>query len=366
MNAVLQRASLGALACFLASSCLAAAPQKANKVVVLDTGIVLQVPQNWKQKKQRNALVLTIPEKTGDATVSLYSVDFRASAERWQTAQANVVVDSRKNLVKQSSLDVNSVPLLLTEATYSSKGVLRNTLAGLYYAAVKHKLLFRIDSPSASFDQVRTDWMAAFVTLATTDGSTLIAEDPSRPLTAAEAASKPTKVSKDVVILPAANQVEKLKGTAISGETAARQVQIIVPKDWTAKAVSASEWVLTSALKKVSVQMSLASTLDSSDPETALLTVSGKSLNDFSLVKQRDEKLGVNRAGAKTDWILRQGTGKSGILSTFEASVSSGVFYVIYHLEEDSKLDGARLDALKDLVDQTYASETAASAPAKS
>lgn len=331
-----------------------------TKIVVLDTGIVIQVPSAWKQKKLRHGLSFVIPEKTGSAEVNLYSVDFRDSAEKWQTMQANVVVTSRQNLVSQTSLDVNSIPLLLTESTYSTKGVLKNALSGLYYAAMKHKLLFRIDSPSASYDQAKADWMAAFVTLTTTDGSTLTAEDPSRPLTAAEAAPKPTKVEGQVIIKADKPPVEKINGMKIHGETAARSVAIVIPKGWTAAAQSASNWTLKNEKEGLSLSMTLASTLDSTDGQTALLTVTGKDLDVFKTVTTREEKQGTNRAGAQFDWIMRAGMGAAGSVHSYEALVSSGQFYLVLSLTGPGKLTGSQSDLLRQMADQISVAEDAA------
>lgn len=319
---------------------------------VLDTGLYLKVPKEWKQKKSKKGLEVTIPEGKSSATVFLYSVDFRASAERWQVAQTNLALDMRRNLASQSTLDIGSVPLLLTETTYVNGPNQMNSLTGLYYAAARHKLMFRLESPTAVYGQAKTDWISVFQSLQTTDGSVLVAEDPSRPLTDTEAAAKPEKVISTYTIKNGNAGAAPIKLPKISLTTANRKITLSYPKPWVPTAGNGN-WSWTLDKPKLNLTMLVASTLDSPDSSTALLTLAGAQLKDFAAVTNRDEWTFTNKFGASVDLINRVGTStvnpKSSIQNV-EGFVSKGDFYVIFQANSDKILSKEEVQEIRDLL----------------
>lgn len=320
---------------------------------VLDTGLYLKVPKTWKQKKVKKGIEVIIPEGKSAANVYLYSVDFRASSERWQVAQTNLALDMRRNLASQTTLDIGNIPLLLTETTYVDGTTQMNAQTGLYYAAARHKLMFRLESPSDVYTQAKTDWIGVFQTLQTTDGSVLVAEDPNRPLTADEASSKPEKVISTFTIKNGSGGPQPTKLPTITLETANRKITLAYPKPWTATQGNGN-WSWNLVKPSIHLTMTISSTLDSPDPSTAMLTIAGQQLKDLAAVTSRNEWTFTNRYGASVDLLNRIGTSASNSklqIQNVEGFVSKGEFYVIFQADSSKVLSNEAVEEIRKFLD---------------
>ncbi len=339
--------------CTASMTTMAFGVQKSRTVnlTVLNTGLYLKIPKDWKQRKVKDGIEVFIPEGKTQAQVFLYSVDFRASSERWQVAQTNLALDMRRNLVAQSTLDIGNIPLLITETTYVDKKVPMDAMTGLYYAAERHKLMFRLESPDSVYSQAKADWQGVFQSLQTTDGSVLVAEDPNRPLTQEEAAAKP-KAVESTFELNAEKAKNKLKSKQkITLTSADRTVTLYYEKGWIAtQTKSGWDWKLPKS--PITLTMTISSTLDSPDPTTALLTTAGTQLSKFSAVTNRNEWVSTNKSGAAYDLLDRIGTSAENSKETIqdvEGFVSKGEFYLMFQVNSHKMLTKPEVNLIKNL-----------------
>ena len=334
---------------------LAQGPTDKDYFTVLGTGFAFVRPASWKVQNLKREQRVTIPTPAahGPAIMHFYTVDWRYSTSDWQDTQVQVASELKRSVDRRWEEEILGIPLVLTKTSgVDAKGVPDVVLTGMFYSASKNKMLFRLTCPAEDFDVANKAWHDAFQTLRTTDGSKPSADDPSKKLTPDELAPKPSGPL-PVTQLGGAGQMKKpVKGAVIvPGKAGGKNALIHLPSGWSAVAQKDGGWLVTGKTLTGQLTMSLASTLDSDPVSTALLKLSGASLSDFTQVKDRtDIDDQPNKAGGHVSAVFRSGTTAHGQLTSFEAAVTTGDLYVLFHWSSVGPLTGADRKALNELL----------------
>lgn len=355
----MNRLQAGAVAFVMAIAALGTAQGVSDKnyFTVLQTGFSFVIPKTWKAQNLKREQRITIPTagNHGPAVMHFYTVDFRYKTSDWQDTQIAVATEFKRTVDRQWQEEVLGIPLVLTKTSgLDSKGVPDVVLTGLLYSATKNKLLFRLTCPAEDFDSANTAWREAFQTLRTVDGSTAQPDDPNRKLSPDQLEAKPNGVL-PVTSVGTTTHVDKVrKGSVVVRGTAGGKGALIhLGQKWAADPQKDGTWLVSSHELVGKVVMTLASNLDSDPVATALLKASGQALERFVAVKDRtdvaDER---NAAGATVNAVTRVGTSAKGPLTSFDAAVSSGDLYVMFHWESGAALTAGQRKALSDLIAQ--------------
>jgi hypothetical protein len=317
------------------------------------TWTVVKTPKGQKaSKSEKGVMVFSIPTPSAatGARLEVFHARFASTRDIWQSIQLDTNKQLHRNVDRQWEQQVLGVPLLLTRISYTDNGVATSTLTGLFYTRTHEKMLFRLTGPSADFDNLQYEFTNAMLTLRTVDGSMPMVEDPEHPLPkeekgdAAPAAKKPLDPPKKPVPL-----VVPPQSVALTVST--RRIEFRYPLHWSVSNVKDTSLSLKGDTVDGAVDLSFYSTLDSDTPDSALITASSKSLNDFDLVDKRyDSGARVQPTGCTVYTVWRMGKAKSGPLYTYEAYGLQGDFYFILTFrttaEKLSEIDRKNIDTL--------------------
>jgi hypothetical protein len=319
-------------------------------------GLQFEYPADWKTTKtQRDRVFLSVPV-TGSsepAELQIIHTDFHADKELWQQIQKTVNAQMHREIVRQWEQDILGVPMLFTRINYVDKGVSRSTLTGLYYTRTAQKLLMRLDTREADYDNLEYTFLKALESIRTIDGSTPVADDPAVKLEAT-GPIKPEPVARPPSVISVAANGNKVELPPQKTEltVSGRKVQVLYPDGWAL--VSAEDNVMTLKHENMSVPVTITlfTTLDSDSPEKALFRISSESLKLYSKVDMREDTAPKeNRAGTTIATVWRSGTAADGNIGSFEATGQAGEDYFIltYRQTDGKALKKERL-LLQDLV----------------
>ena len=332
-------------------------PTDKDFFTVTGTGFAFVRPQTWKVQVTKREQRLTIPTaaKHGPAIMHFYTVDFRYKTSDWQDTQIPVAAEFKRSIDRQWQEEVLGIPLLLTKTSgVDAHGVPDVVLTGLLYSASKNKMLFRLTCSAEDFDEANAAWRAAFQSLRTTDGTQAQADDPSKKLSKDQLEAKPSGPLPVTLLGSDSKQPKPIKGAVVvPGKAGGKNALIHLPLGWGATLQKDGSWLVTGRDLAGAVTMSLASTLDSDPVGSALLKLSGLSLNDFASVSDRtDIEARRNKAGGTVSSVFRTGSSSKGPLTSFEAAVNTGDLYVLFHWEVSALLTPAQRHALDDLLSE--------------
>ena len=176
-------------------------------------------------------------------------------------------------------------------------------------------------------------------TLRTTDNTLPKAQDPNAAPTKKEPKLDPKEL-KHPLFMPPAVAKTKPAPVAIPLVVSTKKVEVHVPEGWTAEHVSGSSFALRNAALPYTLDVRIATSLDSDPPQTALMKTSAKSLADFDKVDRReDDPIAANQAGCVVTSIWRQGSNAKGRLASMEAAGVSGEFYFVITCKPSSGPD---------------------------
>ena len=334
------------------------APTDKDFFTVTGTGFAFVRPRTWKVQTTKREQRLTIPTaaKHGPAIMHFYTVDFRYKTSDWQDTQIPVATEFKRSIDRQWQEEVLGIPLLLTKTSgVDAHGVPDVVLTGLLYSASKNKMLFRLTCSADDFEEANAAWRAAFQTLRTTDGSLAQADDPSKKLSKDQLEAKPSGPLPVTLLGPDGKLSKPVKGSVVvPGKAGGKNALIHLPAGWSAAIQKDGTWLVTGRDLEGPLTMSLASTLDSDPVDSALLKLSGVSLNDFASVKDRtDIDAKRNKAGGTISAVFRTGASAKGQLTSFEAAVNMGDLYVLFRWEAPAPLTPTLRHTFDDLLSET-------------
>jgi hypothetical protein len=311
-------------------------------------------PANWQvttSKKSESKVIMPIGDTGEFAILEVLPITFDSEKDIWQVAQKTLVLNSKRELIRQWEEEVLGVPLLLTK--YSSAN--QTTLNGLLYADWSRKMFFRLSAPTAYFESAEFQWRQALETIRTVDGAKLKPNDPNAPRSQSGKKAEPVKAIETKVVVidgggPKASSAKRGE-IEIPCEAANRKLTLFVPKGWSVTPNADGTMSLRHTDLSNSATLQVLSSLDSDPAQRALFVASSKSLGDFSKVKTRNEMLPTaSPVGAMASRVVRVGEGGSGALLALEAVVQKDLFYVLItyrsNQARDFEEDQRTLDSL--------------------
>jgi hypothetical protein len=306
-------------------------------------------------EKTKREQRLYIPTVKGhpDAIMHFYPIAYRLPAADFQQTQVVAAPDLKRSIDRQWQEDIIGIPLLLTKTTGLNKqGTPDVALTGLLYSATVNKMLFRLTCNAEDFEIADAAWRNAFLSLRTTDGLPVGAEDPNHLPTKDELAQKPAAPLPVTMLGTGTKAVKYVKGpVSVSAKSGGKNAIIRLPAGWVAKQQADGTWLLTASGESAPVSMTLASTLDSDPPKSAMLKQGAASLDTFvseTDLEEKDDQ--TNRAGGVVSSMWRDGKTAKGVRTTCDAAIVSGDLYILLHVTIDSAATAAQRRALNDLL----------------
>lgn len=318
-----------------------------------ELGITFNYPKTWETTTDKNSTKFrfSVDGSTTPAVLEVYSANFRAETDIWQISQKTVAEQMRHQVTRQWQEEILGVPLLLTQSTGKEQDKEMVIVSGLVYSATSRKLVFRLTAAATDFEKADFAWRTVMQSLRTIDGSLPKPEDPARPVTDADL--KPlTRPPKKMVFKPQ----ERDPATFIKGpvdvevQAGGKAFKLHAPQGWAFEKTE-SGFVAKNAALGVDVAIGVFSTLDSEPPGKALLSQSGRSLENYSKVTKREEKgPTLSKSGANRVTIYREGTGTDGKpMWSFDAVGQSADVYWIATLLRQTAADSKTRAALDEL-----------------
>jgi len=289
-------------------------------------------PANWQvttSKKHESKVIMPIGDTGEFAILEILPVTFDSEKEIWQISQKTVVLNSKRELVRQWEEEILGVPFLLTK--YASPT--QTTLNGLLYVNWSRKMFFRLSAPTAQFEAAEFQWRQALETVRTVDGSKLKPNDPTAPRSKDGKVEPVKALETKVVVIDSGgpkNGTMKKGEIEIACEAASRKLTLFIPRGWNAAPNADGTMTLRHADLSGALTLQVLSTLDSDPGQRALFVASSKSLGDFSKVKTRNEQLPTaSPVGAMVSRVVRVGEGGGAPLLALEAVVQKELFYAL-------------------------------------
>ncbi len=319
------------------------------------TGFAFLRPKVWKMEKTKREQSLFIPTTKGhpDAVMHFFPIAYRLPSADFQQTQVVAAPDLKRSIERQWQEDIIGIPLLLTKTTGLNKqGKPDVALTGLLYSATVNKMLFRLTCNAEDFDVADAAWREAFQSLRTTDGLPVGAEDPNHKPTKAELEAKPAAPLPVTMLGSGPKHVKYTKGpVSVSAKSGGKNAVIRLPAGWVAKSQSDGSWLLTAPGETIPVNMTLASTLDSDPPKSAMFKMGAASLDGFTSETDLSENDDLtNRAGGVVTSMWRTGKTAKGVRTTCDATIVSGDLYLLLHFSSDLASVDAQRGAVTNLL----------------
>jgi hypothetical protein len=318
--------------------------------------IQFEHPKAWKvETNRRNESRILIPiEGTQEtALLEILPVTFESEKDIWLTAQKTVVANARYELVRQWEEEILRVPMLLTRYTFPNSRGVQVVTSALLYSDWPRKFFWRLSAGTFEYEKAEFAWRQVLQTLRTVDGSEFKVLDPNAPREKNRKVVPVEAVTTKTVMIDDGTGSRR-KGGVETGEqltearAAGRDVVVRGPKGW---AVLTGEGGFTLRHPELEgpLRMKVESSLDADPAGRALFLASSRSLGLYASVAERKEQLPKpNPAGAKTAWVFRTGKSAQGFLSTWEATVEKGDFYLVLSYETTSTREVERARKLLD------------------
>lgn len=319
--------------------------------ITSDQLLEMRIPKSWAVSEEKTRQVITFPTKAGKAVISVFAVKYLQTAEDWQGMQKTVNEQMKRVVVRQWEEEIMSVPMLLTTLRYTeSKAGEVGVLIGLLYSNTSDKFQFRLEVPSAGFEEAETGWREALLTMRTSSGKLPTAEDGNPD---SVAPIKPVSPGTTLSLSSQQGRVKPLGPVKVPFTVSGRTGVLRLPKG--AQVVSESPLKVKWTNLEGEVAAEVMSADDSPASGLFLMQEVNKDLARFKSVTTR-ENVGPKRndVGGQIFSTTRVGTTESGDLQTFMAVVDAGRFYVIFKYEStEAKNFKRQRDALMKLVDLT-------------
>jgi hypothetical protein len=325
-----------------------AAAQEVAVLEMPDLGLALTHPKAWQVNKvqKSNDLKVLIPIEGSSqrAVLELYGVGFNSEKEVWQLGQKAINEKMKRETMRQWEEEILNVPILLSKFNFVEKDGPQILLTGLVFSHTDKKLMFRLIASPDDFDKAEFVWREVMNSFRTSRPWT--PEDPSKKPD--PNAPKRTSLPPPIIVKPNSLDAEAKvtkPPVVVAAQVAGRKVEVRIPSEWAGKVLEDGTIQLSHPEVAGSVQLALASTLDSDPSQKALLVASSKTLGTFQKVAKRDETLpAVNKAGAQLATVWRVGTDPKGDLFTCDASIAKGDFYGIaaFRTTSTSKIGAER------------------------
>lgn len=320
-------------------------------------GLTFTYPKEWKlsekKTKKTNWFEFEVPTKSGTAHIEVFGLYFRSEKDIFQISQSHAVKQAEAELVKQWEEEILGAPLLLTQSKKKSDSI----LVGLVYSFSYSKLMFRITTPEAAFEDVNYLWRQSLQSLRTISGDLLKPENPDKFLPGEGPSLGPNTVRIGGVPNPYGSdgKVEATPTVQIPGKAAGRPVILAAPEGWEGKvSEDGTKFELTNPKLGTPIEVRLASVITAEPPARALFSQSLETLKLFNAVLKRSEfGPAKNRSGAMYSYIWREGNGEKGSLIALDAAGSVDQFYWILSYRAE-KLDKEGREQLQGLVDRLF------------
>lgn len=313
-------------------------------------------PKAWKvETNRRNESRILIPiEGTQEtALLEILPVTFESEKDIWLTAQKTVVANARYELVRQWEEEILRVPMLLTRYTFPNSRGVQVATSALLYSDWPRKFFWRLSAGAFEYEKAEFVWRQVLQSLRTVDGTEFKVLDPNAPRQKDRKVVPVQAVTSKTVVIDDGTGGGR-RGAAETGEplleakAAGRDVVVRAPKGW---AVLAGEGGFTLRHPDLEgpVRLRVESSLDADPAGRALFLASSRSLASYASVAERREQLPrANSAGARAAWVFRTGKSAQGFLSTWEATVEKGDFYLVLGYETTSTREVERARKLLD------------------
>lgn len=326
-----------------------------------DLGIAFTHPSNWtlvKKTKDTSRFRLPVDGSTDTADLEITRAVFHRAKDMWQQLQVQANQASGRQVDRQYEQDVIGVPMLLTQSTYTDKGVSKTVLTGLYYAHAPYKMQMKLTAPSAVFDQVWQGLQSTFETLHTLSGAAPVEETDGPDVIPTKKDKKKdppvTQPPKRTNIGSPVGEGKLFKGpVVVPVVVSTKPVNLRLPSGWTADEVKDNTVTLHNPKLSDPVQVEIRSTLDSETAASALSKRVAEGLNAFQTGAHREDGLTkANRAGCSISPVWRVGKTEKGDLMTLDLTGSQGDFYLLASYkatnEKNFKDDRVRIQELLD------------------
>lgn len=300
-------------------------PEPMRRIVSPNHGLQFEVPRAWKENRQRGVIRWSVPTSAGDATIELYSTNYRRPAADWQRIQAQVNTDLGRTVDRQWEEELLQVPLLLTQISYGQ----RKLLIGVLYSATPGKFHFRLDSPAEGYAEAESAWRRTLNTLRPTGESLPKPDDGQVPLEA------PVVKDPDPVRFTSSSGQGALRPGRLPVTVANRSIVFRHPKGWVIAEASGNYSITHPDLKKPAT-LSFYSSIDSPQSGVAAMNWANRDLNNFATVTLRENKgPSRNKAGTLVFSVLREGISTSGPRNAFVSVGDVEGFYWFLTYESD-------------------------------
>ncbi len=301
--------------------------------------IAISYPREWTAEQKRGRTTLLFPVETATAEVELLNTRFLEPIEKWHEYQRQAAEASGWTIERQWQEDLLGVPLVLNRVRQRD----RITVTGMLFARNDRKLLFKLSSDPAVFEQADADWKKVLLTVRTVSGQLPLPEDPNRVIPAeppkqGKKTEKPTikdpeKPRPSIKIEPAfePRPVQLPKGVqSLPAKAGGKDLVFFYPEAWTAKPVG-DAFELSHPQVAGVVRVEPLAELDSGNPEEHLLKLSSRSLGDFSRVdSRRDGRPSRTRAGMTLLWVRRDGlVGETATVEYFAVGAKEGYYWAL-------------------------------------
>lgn len=295
-----------------------------------DLNLVFDYPKTWTLTTKSNEANAFIPIEGTEqhAKLEIRAAVYFQDPDTWQTVQADLAKSTRREMVRQWQEELLGVPMLMTRTQYTEDGVDTTRQTGMMYSATRKKLVYHLAAPTKEFDKVEANFKQALQSLRTIDGSMPKPEVPGREKGEGfieGVVTRPPLIMRP----PEATPKEFIKAPVTVATTAGGQNLVLrLPTGWTAEKGEGEKFTLKHPSVSTPVVVTVQSTLDSDNPERALIKATAADLASFAKVdKREDTRRRTNKAGATLVTSWRSGTTADGQLFTADAAGLSGDFY---------------------------------------
>jgi hypothetical protein len=348
------------LALFASIVCLLVPIQEPERITFTEPyiGIQFSHPADWKvtkKAKDRTYLSVPVPGSSEPAELQIVHTQYHADKDLFQTVQLRINEQLKREVVRQWEQDVLGVPILFTRINYNQGGVARTTLTGLYYTRTPLKMLVRLDSREADYDNVAYVLMQALETLKMADGSTPRPDDPAVTLETVPIKAPPIVAPPRVIDGGKTETAVVKPGGSAAITVSERPLKLLFAEGWVADKVEGNNLTLTHPELSRPINVQVFTTLDSEPSRTALYKASSKSLSRYTKVDSREDKEKVkNKAGAVIATVWRIGKTSEGDLAEFHGAGDAGEYYFMLNYEQTDmaayKSDRKLIESLVDLL----------------
>lgn len=331
---------------FASAAVCSAGAQAYREFISVASDLAFRYPNEWKFGARRtHSLFEAKLPSGGAATIEIFEISYRLPLDEFSKAQAQAAAVQKRTIEKQWVEEVLSVPVAMSQVSYTVGAEPMTALTALIYSRTPLKLQLRLTTATANFAEADQALRGAMQTLRTVSGDPLKADDPALP-----DLPPPPKNTKPIPPKVEVRQPEKVatfkpewtpptKGVfrgpvSIKAKAGGRDVALLLPSGFTVEQAGESFTVKHEKLSK-SLVLHASSILDSPPPAEQIVISAASTLPRFSKVTVREEPLpkGVVSGGILR-FVRREGQGADGQLAVVHALGEFGDFYWVANYEQ--------------------------------